>query len=248
MFNFIIDSGNTNIKISIFIGLEKISNFSNSSEAEAIDWLKKNKISKSSKCIISSVRNHSSEFISFLQENSNYTEFSPKLKLPLKISYHTSETLGSDRLAAACGAVKMFPSTNLLIIDAGSAITYDIVTADSYFLGGNISPGIGMRFKALHEYTDKLPLIEYPLHFRNNGLYDFYFGKDTTSAIFLGVVNGIVHEIESVISVAHKQYHGIKVVFTGGDCIYLEKLLKFSIFAVSDLVTLGLNEILNLNE
>ena len=84
---------------------------------------------------------------------------SARLKMPFRIAYQTPETLGADRLAAVAEACAQKPGCDLLVIDVGTAITYDIVTADGLYLGGNISPGIDMRFKALNHFTGKLPLV-----------------------------------------------------------------------------------------
>lgn len=158
--------------------------------------------------------------------------------VPITTSYDR-RTLGSDRLAAVVGAYALFPNREVLIIDAGTAITYERLSASGCYLGGTISPGARIRFEALHHYTARLPLIEHattdlPL-----------WGQDTASAIHLGVVRGILLEMEGYISLARKQQQDLLVLLTGGAMGYFEKELKCQTFAVRDLVLQGLNCILD---
>ncbi len=111
---------------------------------------------------------------------------------PLHCDYDTPQTLGADRLAAAVGAASLRPQTDLLIVDVGTCITYDFVQGGERYLGGNISPGVGMRLRALHEQTARLPLVQAdkpapPV------------GRDTETAIRAGVLQGIDHEIKGYI-------------------------------------------------
>ena len=169
-----------------------------------------------------------------------FLEFSRSTFVPVKNSYSTPETLGLDRLAAAIGASTLFEGKSCLIIDAGTAITFDYLKDGNEFLGGNISPGIALRFKALNEHTAKLPLIKE---------YDWEegFGCDTVSAVMKGVLNGIKFEIESYISDFERDNPDGKIILTGGDTIFLAKNLKNTIFAAPNLVAFGLNRILNYN-
>lgn len=162
--------------------------------------------------------------------------------LPVKIDYDTPHTLGHDRIAAAVGAVTCAPGRNVLIVDAGTAVTLDIVTADGRFLGGNISPGLHMRFEALNNYTSRLPLVDYkgelPL-----------IGHNTVTAIRAGVVGGLVSEIESFIDKISARIGGdLVVVFTGGDCKFLASQLSRKVKVVDNLLSIGLNRILSYNE
>jgi type III pantothenate kinase len=163
-----------------------------------------------------------------------------KTRLPIENCYETKETLGKDRLAAVVGANYMFPGNDLLVIDAGTAITYDLINRNSQYLGGNISPGIQMRFKALNHFTSRLPLLE-----ATRESYDY--GKNTTEAICAGVQNGIVFEADGTINHFKEQYPGINVLLTGGDAKFFENRLKNVIFVVSNLVMIGLNRILAYN-
>ena len=160
--------------------------------------------------------------------------------VPVENRYETPETLGKDRLAAVTGAHYLYPGTDLLVIDAGTAITYDIINHKGEYLGGNISPGIQMRFRALNDYTSRLPLIrphhDYPL-----------FGKNTADAIRVGVQSGVVSEIDGTINQYREIFPDLKVIITGGDIKYFDNKLKNFIFVISNLVMIGLNRILIYN-
>jgi type III pantothenate kinase len=138
------------------------------------------------------------------------------------------------------GAAALHPGTAALVVDFGTAITIDLVSADGEFLGGNISPGAAMRFSALHEYTGKLPLL---------ALTDTVepLGRSTTEAIEAGVINGILYEIEGYIARISKKIANLHIIFTGGDGIFFAKRVNYPIFASADLVLYGLNRVLEHN-
>ena len=163
--------------------------------------------------------------------------FNSTISTPLKVEYATPHTLGSDRIAAAVGAWNERPCNNILVIDAGSAITIDFVTRQGIYKGGNIAPGIKMRLKALHEYTGRLPLIE------KEGDTPA-FGYDTETAIRSGVISGICHEIDGYINEIKEKYGDVLVFLTGGDEKTLKNRIKNRIFADKYLVAKGLNRIL----
>ena len=163
--------------------------------------------------------------------------FNSKTPTPLNIAYRTPETLGSDRLAAAVGAWQEAMGKNILIIDAGSAITCDFVDSKGNYLGGNIAPGIKMRLRALHEYTGRLPMID------KEGDIPAV-GYDTETAIRSGVITGICHEIEGYISHFKEKYGTVLVFLTGGDENSLKNRVKSRIFADKYLIAKGLNRIL----
>ena len=162
--------------------------------------------------------------------------FNYKTPLPIKNCYATPETLGVDRLAAAVGANYLFPTTDCLIFDCGTAITIDFLSRSGEFLGGNISPGLQTRFKALHTFTAKLPLESAA---ENIPL----IGTTTDTAIQAGVVHGLCYEIETYID---RNPH-CTIIFTGGDAFFLVKNIKNSIFVVCNLVFIGLNRVVNYN-
>ncbi len=136
----------------------------------------------------------------------------------------------------------LYPGNNVLIVDFGTAITFDFVSAEGEFLGGNISPGAATRFRALHHFTDTLPLCSFPQQEKPTLL-----GDSTRSAIESGVVNGIVYEIEGYIRDLEQRYEDLRIVFTGGESDFFAKRLKNTIFATYDLVAYGLNRILEYN-
>jgi type III pantothenate kinase len=145
-----------------------------------------------------------------------------------------------DRLAAVAGAHELYPHQNMLVIDAGSCITYDIVDRHGNYFGGNISPGLRMKLKALNTFTAKLPLIE--LHDPES-----FIGIDTASSILSGVVFGTVSEIEGLISLYRKKFADLQVILCGGDAAFFESKIKQHIFVVPQLVLIGLNSILEHN-
>lgn len=160
---------------------------------------------------------------------------------PLNVEYGTPHTLGSDRIAAAVGAWNEKPGNNLLVIDAGSAITVDFVDRRGIYKGGNIAPGIKMRLRALHEYTGRLPMVEKEGETPS-------FGHDTETAIRSGVVKGICHEIDGYINETREKFGDVFVFLTGGDEKTLKNHLKNRIFADKYLVAKGLKRILLDNE
>lgn len=167
---------------------------------------------------------------------------SHELKLPIQIHYKTPETLGADRIAGSVGANFLFPDKNVLKIDFGTCITYDFVNSNNQYLGGAISPGMMMRFKAMHNYTAKLPLVD-PMQFTSFELT----GNDTATSILSGGVNGIKEEVLGIIKEYETRFGNLKVVTTGGDAGMFVTLLKCEIFARPYLVLEGMNRILNYN-
>ena len=236
--NLILDCGNSTVKIGIFsedkIIYKKVYNLFGKEEAKIL--LKSYPIDN---VILSSVINIDTELIDFLKnQTKKVVTLDENTRLPIENLYKTPETLGQDRIAACVGANFLMPDTNLLVIDAGTAITYDIVNSGNQYVGGNISPGLEMRRKALHNFTQKLPLIDIieavPA-----------FGTTTNEAILAGIVNGLTYEIEGYISSASAVYPKLSVFLTGGDAFFFEKRVKSSIFANQNLLLEGLNRILN---
>lgn len=170
----------------------------------------------------------------------HFIHFDTSVPVPIHNGYATPQTLGPDRLAAAVGANAVYPHNNVLIVDFGTAITFDVVSSQSEFLGGNISPGANTRFRALHEFTARLPLLTLT---ESTAL----LGSDSESAIQSGVINGIVYEIEGYIRDLEQKYDDLRIIFTGGDGNFFAKRIKNPIFATHDLVPYGLNRILEYN-
>ncbi len=162
------------------------------------------------------------------------------LKLPFQNLYATPQTLGADRIALAAGATSLFPSQNVLVIDAGTCITYDFINKKSEYLGGAIAPGVNSRYRALHDYTANLPLLEkqYP---------ETFIGNTTSDSIHSGVVNGIAREMDGIIEQYLNEFEKLTVVLTGGDAEFLAKQLKSSIFVKPFFLLEGLFIISKLN-
>ncbi|AIZ62753.1 hypothetical protein PK28_01970 [Hymenobacter sp. DG25B] len=160
--------------------------------------------------------------------------------LPLRNAYDTPHTLGADRLAAAVGAATLFPGQDALILDAGTALKADWVEGGHTFRGGSIAPGLQLRFQALHTFTGRLPLVEAPALAEEVPLT----GTDTPSAIRSGVVNGMAAEMNGILAQYRQQSPHLSAVLTGGDGPFFEPRLKGRIFAIPELVLLGLHRIL----
>lgn len=165
----------------------------------------------------------------------------PSTPVPITNSYDTPQSLGMDRLAAVVGAWAIRPGNDLLVIDAGTAITYDFISADGVYAGGNIAPGIGLRFASLHEHTSQLPLVspdgDAPVS-----------GRDTVSAIRGGVLKGIRYEVQGYMDELSARYPSLLVFLTGGDADFFDIRGKSTIFAVPDLVLYGLFRIVEYND
>jgi type III pantothenate kinase len=237
--NLIVDIGNSSTKLALFEGKECISqdriNELNRKELDNI--LTGHKVKKA---IVSSVKTLP-DFISnllFIAIPSVHI-LSYKSLLPFKIVYDTPETLGPDRIAAVAGAYNLFPGSEVLVIDAGTAMTFDFLSADIY-KGGNISPGLTMRFKALNKFTDKLPLLTVPGIYKNPG-------GNTHDAIAAGVITGITYEINEYIRTFENNRSGVKVILTGGDSELLRDKINYQIIYKPDIVIEGLNYILEYN-
>jgi type III pantothenate kinase len=238
MLTLVIDAGNTLIKCAVYNQAELIAAESGAEwSVEMITGLREQHPAIAS-CLICSTR-AVPEWIPALMEGLGirFSELTHETPLPLVIGYETPATLGKDRIAAAAGAVARFPGRNIVVIDAGTALTIDLVTGEPVFLGGNISPGMRMRFHALHAQTFSLPEVEpgpdVPL-----------IGKNTRQAILAGVVNGLTYEIDNSINSLKNKYNDLAFIITGGDAPYLAARLKNTIFVEENLVLNGLNAIL----
>jgi type III pantothenate kinase len=238
--NLIIDLGNTNKKLALFQN-GKLSDLQIFPELE-LTLLKDFIIQHQGivNCILSSVVDHPESFNIFLSEQFHFIELNENTTVPIRNLYKQPKTLGKDRLAASVAGASIFPKQNVLVVNLGSCITYDFVNSRTEYLGGAISPGMQMRFKALNTFTGKLPLVS---HKETESL----LGIDTESSILTGVVNGIIHEIEGTVSEYRKQFRKLKVILGGGDLNYFDKRLKISIFAVPNIVIEGLYQILAFN-
>ncbi|MCK4746608.1 MAG: type III pantothenate kinase [Bacteroidales bacterium] len=240
--NLVLDLGNSYGKIAVCEGLNVV-------EAAVYDQITSREIAYFHTrytgikgVIISSVVNDSREMIDYLGSLFNTCiELDHNTPIPLVNRYQTPDTLGYDRIAAAVGAYTICPGKTVLVIDAGTTITYDIVTSEGEYLGGNISPGLEIRFKSLNRYTNRLPHLERPDHKPS------LVGSSTKEAIQAGIVNGILFEMDGFIGAIGQDHPQLKVVLTGGDAKYFEGKLKSSIFVDPNLNLIGLNRILEHN-
>ncbi|WP_346316779.1 type III pantothenate kinase [Chitinophaga sp. YIM B06452] len=190
--------------------------------------------------ILSSVVDHPPALEALLEAHGPFIKLQHTTPLPVKLAYEKPETLGVDRMALASGAWAMFPGRHSLIIGTGSAITYNFVHKTGVFLGGGISPGIDMRFRALHEFTDKLPLV------KGSTQYSF-IGYNTRQSILSGVQQGALAEVEGMIAAYAARYRNFNVLLTGGNLEFFASRLKNKIFASPYLMYKGLNSIVELN-
>jgi len=240
-YRLILDFGNTLKKLAVFEKSEVIEVRATSGDViHQIEELKR-KYKQMRSCILSSVVHIEIHTLQYLKTNFNFVMFDHQTPIPVKNEYQTPETLGKDRLAAAVGAHLLFPHQDVLVIDAGSSITYELLTNEGIYKGGAISPGIGLRAKMLNQYTDQLPLVSYSEDVD-------LLGTTTTTCLQSGIINGAISEVNSMIERFLGQFGKLKVILTGGDAKYFEKNIKYDIFASTNLVLIGLNHILDFNE
>ncbi len=241
LMNLIVDVGNTFVKFAIYKDEDLICkvSFELSEFKKQYNTLKK-KFPEVNSAIISSVGRLSKKQIDDIKNDVKVIELSSKTKLPFKNCYKTPKTLGVDRIALVSASVNQFPDKNVLIIDAGTCITYDFITDENHYLGGAISPGIRLRYKSLNNLTANLPLLE-------TNLPKTIIGNTTESSIHSGVVFGVIKEIDGVIDEYQENHQDLTVILTGGDAKFLSNQLKNSIFANSNFLLEGLNFILDFN-
>ena len=243
--NLVIDIGNTFTKIAVFEHdrLLQADQYSQVDESIIDKTLADYAIGKA---IISSVKKEKEEWQNILAGKLKLVYFSAGMTSGITNHYLTPQTLGLDRLAAVIGAYHLYPGKGNMVIDGGTAITYDWIDAAGNYFGGSISPGLNMRYKALNNYTAGLPLIKADENFAANS------GNDTKSAIISGVQNGIKYELEGFIKSYKKEGEELNIVLSGGDSIFFDTLLKNSIFAPyikiePHLVLKGLNAAIQTN-
>ncbi|HEX8516802.1 MAG TPA: type III pantothenate kinase [Bacteroidia bacterium] len=239
--NLVIDIGNTRLKAAAFEGstLKHSEAFASVDEFLVSDYLSKYSFSH---CIIGSVVDDIDALVAVLKSRMPVLLFSSETPLPIKNSYRSAATLGSDRLAAAIGANEIAPGQDILVIDAGTCIKYNYVNAANEYIGGAISPGLKMRFRALHSFTSRLPLLEADEGFGS------LIGNDTSQSILGGVQLGAAAEVNGFVEQYSERFNNIKVFLTGGDADFFAKRLKKPIFADQFLILKGLNRILEHNK
>jgi type III pantothenate kinase len=240
-----IDSGNSKIKSAVFDGEEIVYTSSvelSDYEPEIAKILKNFQIDKFGICDVSqnygTIRYNINKLTDY---KLNGIMINYKLNLPFKTQYSPIHQLGNDRIAALSAASYLYPNTNVLIIDYGTAITIDLLTAENIHLGGNISPGINMRYMALDMFTSALPLVEF-----NSNLTES--GTNTETAINNGVVKGIIYETEGYIKEFTDKYPGLVTILTGGISEYLHNSIKYTTFANPNLVLYGIKKLVETND
>ncbi len=239
--NLIFDVGNTATKVAVYEGYEKkVSISARHLSVEKLQATFEPLMDGIKSAIISTVRDLP-EFVIDIATLGipNVHVVSRHTRLPFKNEYETPETLGPDRLAAVAGAYYLYPGRSVLVIDAGSAVTYDFLSGKTY-MGGNISPGLSMRFRALHKFTGRLPLGSTLQKYSTPG-------KNTLEAISAGVTDGLIFEINSYIRSFQENNLDSMIILTGGDSGYLKERICCKVNYQPDLVLDGLNHILEYN-
>lgn len=239
--NLVVDVGNTRTKYAFFDGsrlvetgyditgvFEKIGQWKEQGEAIGVLLSGSGKIDEGIRLLLKEL----AEF---------WIEAGPHLPLPIKIGYSTPETLGFDRIAICVGGMTLCPGKELLVIDSGTAITFNYVSADGIFLGGNISPGQEMRFRGLHQFTAKLPYVLPEMDYGG-------MGRTTEEAIRNGVMNGIFFEVEKYIEYFFREGVQKQVLITGGNSHFLKDRLNDIAVFYESLGFIGLNVILEHNK
>ena len=235
----IIDIGNSETKLALFSEkkMDKFIRHTSLSFQVIQSFIKGRSIKK---VIVSSVKKIN-PLIKRLKKEYDVMILDHDTDIPINNMYKTPETLGKDRLAAVVGAACLYKNKNILIIDLGTCLTFDIINSEKIYIGGRISLGLKMRYLALSHYTDNLPCCDIKR-------IEKKIGDDTFSSIHAGVQQGMIDELNSFIEGFIKENKHNIVVITGGDYIFFEKALKNTIFANPFLVLEGLNEILDYND
>lgn len=234
-----IDQGNSSAKIALWEGPELIDEETFQRRLRRNDLEEVVRRFQPRKALCCSVTGNGDRIVDWLsRQGIEARQLSCDVPLPLTVDYTTPATLGPDRIAAAVGAWSIFPGENSLVVDMGTAVTYDVVTADGHYAGGNIAPGVGMRLRALRSFTARLPEV--------NGYGETpEFGHDTMTAMRAGAVRGVAGEINYYRSLLPQ---GTRVVLTGGWSQRVGSFLNFPVTIEPCLVTKGLLSILLYNE
>jgi type III pantothenate kinase len=232
--NAVIDAGNTRTKVGIFEGAVMQQKEVFQSPEAVISFVN---ALKPANLLMSTVVEKGFEIFNRAIVSGRKLQLTHQLSTPILNKYETPHTLGMDRMAAACGAWSIFPQQASLVIDCGTCINYEFVNKQGEYRGGAISPGVSMRFAAMNQLTDRLPMASpdavAPLT-----------GRSTLQCLQSGVMNGMLEEINGISARYGRDYPDIRVILTGGDAHFFEKLMNPSIFVAPDLVLIGLNSIL----
>lgn len=242
--NLTIDIGNTRAKLAVFDKNKILKNIICPKEELVFAQQQlRSEFPAIKNGILANVAEPKNSFVgSFVGFEGLTIELSEKTPVPFINQYETTETLGLDRIALAVAAVTLHPNKNVLVIDAGTCVTYDIITADKVYLGGAISPGLNMRFRAVNNFTANLPLL------RASSKQIPTIGQNTIQSLHLGTTQGLLYELEGFIAQYKQSYSDLTVILTGGDAEILSKSLKNSIFVAKNFLSSGLNCILEYNK
>ncbi len=242
--NLIIDIGNTRVKLAVFKE-KKIKKAVVCPKEELIQAQEhlREEFPEISDGILANVAEPKNSYVGWVSGLGGKTiELSAKTPVPFINKYETPESLGLDRIALAAAAVSLYPNENVLVIDAGTCVTYDIITKNNEYLGGAISPGLNMRFRAINNFTANLPL----LRASSKEIPDV--GQNTIQSLHLGITQGLIYEIQGFLTQYRQTYSDLTVILTGGDAEILSKRLKNSIFVAKNFLSTGLNCILEYNK
>ncbi len=237
--HLVLDVGNTQIKFGYF-EQDELKKSGVCTDWTELEWNTFYQSHPFSSVLVGSVGARTKRLIAKLPKSCAVHVVDDATKYPFSSDYDNIQSLGVDRRAVLAGALKTHPSTAVLIIDAGSCITYDIMDENAHHKGGAISPGRAMRYHAMHLFTVKLPFLspaeKIPL-----------IGTDTKSSMELGVELGIIAEIEAQIAAFAQEYGNFTIILTGGDAKFLNKKIKNTIFVAADLTLIGLYHLLMFN-
>ncbi|CAN5777293.1 type III pantothenate kinase [soil metagenome] len=235
--DIVVDIGNTRIKYGVFEQGQLVDQGHVPGADQLVERLQPLSIQH---LVGASVAQPAAEVLARLPHTGTLLELSPSTPLPVQNLYQTPQTLGADRMAGVIGAAYLFPGQDCLVIDAGTCITYDLVDKANRYHGGSISPGIDMKFKALHTFTGRLPLTERTEE-------SIFIGQNTRESIQSGVLVGTVAEVQGFISLYRQHYSSLTTVLCGGDAAFFDTKLKAPIFVIPELVLIGLYRILQHN-
>ena len=236
--NLCIDLGNTFGKAGFFRQNHLVEYHEQLSEKDLLQLVK---AKQPQQVIISSVRKHLEGLINPMKQYTEVMVLNNELPVPFHNHYATPKTLGPDRIAGVIGARSLYPDQGCLVIDAGTCITYDFIDDQDNYYGGGISPGLQMRFNALHHFTQQLPLVT-PIQDTPD-----LIGNNTQNAILSGVINGVLAEINGIMADYREKFGNFARILCGGDAAFFESKIKESIFVASNLILIGLNRILIYN-
>lgn len=242
MANLIVDIGNTRTKVAVFEKDQPVTVFATAELVLSEIKELKEDFPQLNRAIVSSTKGAQPQLVKLLADELGHAfELDHTTPLPITNAYETPQTLGKDRLASVVGANFKFPDENVLVIDFGTAITYDLIDRQATYRGGYITPGLRMRFQALNHFTQLLPLLdpEKP---------QAYLGVNTSQAIRGGIQIGLEGEVIQMVTTFQQRFENLRIILTGGDANYFESLLKNYNFATLETTLLGLNTILDYNQ